>query len=653
MQIWRDNMKNRLKKVLCMLLVISASVAGFLPRVEGDVSEEKYTFSYYTDSLNQKYCLVTSNNELVSIFTVKRNVTLKDVVIPDGITKLQGDCFAASAENVFIPASVSEMDMSVAYLNQADSFTVDENNQDFCSVDGVLYTKDKKKVVVCPRKSSDDIIVFDEGAESVNEMWDIYPSDANYIIISQNMKNIPCTLNFKAVYIDAVGDGWGSIESMINFNKNYVVVGRHKFCKEEPQIVYLPADCQYRELFDKSELCLVVDGKNYIDRHAKLAYRMACGIEEQQIDLSVYKETGERAVLFDENKNGTVDMQDVKVVLDKAEGRTVTDEEWTKFCDENAGDRDVIDKSIAIKAVGLKNAYANGEQIKLTARIINKSSRKLKIKAATASFGKAGTISAKLEYYDGTVVRDNYYNSVVNDATYEGYLDVNEYAQKYYVYDTKEAASGEYFLKVSFTYWDENDEIHTVSSDYYSIVIGGAGETEYDIDEITGGAVFLSDKAGEIREYTNELSGYKLELPIKLYEYPGAKYYTSAIYENYGFSMLVSGAFVPSKVYTDENGKVWGYVSDVNLPNGAAWYCISDINSDINKENNNLKGDANLDKEVNLADAKIVLQAALGVTKLSGQEQINADVNDDGKVDLKDAKIVLKTSLGIKKIQQR
>lgn len=640
-------MKSKLKKALCISLVITASAVGFLPRVDGDVSvsegEGKYDVSeWYTDSLNQKYRVVTENNELVSINPLDGNAILKEAVIPEGITKLCGDCLGVYAETIFIPASVTDMDLSVEYLNHAESFVVDENNPKYCSVDGVVYTKDKKQVLIYPKRK-DGIIQFDETAQKVNEFWDLYPPNAEYIMISQNMKDVPDICHFRGVYIDAADDGRDSIEMILNHYTQKIDDGIGiEFGETNPQIIYFPTDCQYKGLFDEKNFCLVVDGENYNERHAKFAYRMACGVEEEQPDLSVYKETGEEAVLFDENKNGTVDMEDVRAILDKAQGRTVTDEEWEKFCEENASDGDVVDRLISIEAVGLKDGYRDGEQVKFTARIINNSSRNLKIESPTSSFGKAGTISVQL---DGTVLKNNNSDTNANDNMYEGYLGVNEYIQLDYLCDMSDSVitNGDcHYISITFTYKDENNESRAVSKSF-EIQSGVTDGTEYEVTEISGSAAFLSDNAGKIKEYTNELSGYAVELPIQLYEYPGAKYYTSAINENYGYSMLKSGEFVPSKVYTDENGKVWGYVSNTNLPNGTAWYCISSLS----KQSNNLKGDVNLDTKVNLLDAKLVLRAAIGATSLSGQAQINADMNEDGKVNLKDAKAVLKKALGI------
>lgn len=58
-------------------------------------------------------------------------------------------------------------------------------------------------------------------------------------------------------------------------------------------------------------------------------------------------------------------------------------------------------------------------------------------------------------------------------------------------------------------------------------------------------------------------------------------------------------------------------------------------------------GDANGDSKVDLADAQLVLKAALKISTMSTQSMSEIDVNDDSKVDLKDAQSVLKVALKI------
>ena len=63
--------------------------------------------------------------------------------------------------------------------------------------------------------------------------------------------------------------------------------------------------------------------------------------------------------------------------------------------------------------------------------------------------------------------------------------------------------------------------------------------------------------------------------------------------------------------------------------------------------NNIVKGDADLDGKLGLNDAKVALQAALGIVTLDEEALKNADIDGDGKVSLTDVGEILKAALGI------
>lgn len=59
-----------------------------------------------------------------------------------------------------------------------------------------------------------------------------------------------------------------------------------------------------------------------------------------------------------------------------------------------------------------------------------------------------------------------------------------------------------------------------------------------------------------------------------------------------------------------------------------------------------IKGDVNGDKKVTTSDAKAVLKAVAGQTKLTDKQKKAADINGDGKVTTADAKAILKKVAG-------
>lgn len=79
--------------------------------------------------------------------------SLKNVYIPDCLSGLGDKSFSGctSLECIYIPASVKS-DRSLTFYNctSLTSINVSPDNESFCSVNGVLFSKDKKTLICCP-----------------------------------------------------------------------------------------------------------------------------------------------------------------------------------------------------------------------------------------------------------------------------------------------------------------------------------------------------------------------------------------------------------------------------------------------------------------------------------------------------------------------
>jgi len=86
-------------------------------------------------------------------------VGLKSVVIPDSVTKIGFAAFdgCIGLTSVEIPSSVTEIgDQAFAGCTRLKSFQVDPNNDSYCAIDGVLFSKDKKQLVAYPCAKSNE-----------------------------------------------------------------------------------------------------------------------------------------------------------------------------------------------------------------------------------------------------------------------------------------------------------------------------------------------------------------------------------------------------------------------------------------------------------------------------------------------------------------
>lgn len=88
------------------------------------------------------------------VYMDTRNITA--IVVEDGITYMGANVLGDGNPSIIsIPASVTDLSILNLRSNQLLEFKVDENNQCFCSVDGVLFTKDMSELICYPCAKQD------------------------------------------------------------------------------------------------------------------------------------------------------------------------------------------------------------------------------------------------------------------------------------------------------------------------------------------------------------------------------------------------------------------------------------------------------------------------------------------------------------------
>ena len=93
------------------------------------------------------------------------NVTsLNSIKISDGISSIGAHAFSycSSLKKVEFPASLTDIEGELFYgCNNLESIFVDFDNTKFLSVNGVLYTKDHKKIIAYPNANGNDYKIID------------------------------------------------------------------------------------------------------------------------------------------------------------------------------------------------------------------------------------------------------------------------------------------------------------------------------------------------------------------------------------------------------------------------------------------------------------------------------------------------------------
>ncbi|MDE6384311.1 MAG: leucine-rich repeat protein [Paramuribaculum sp.] len=118
-----------------------------------------------------------------SVTTISTNgfngcTELTSITIPDGVTAIGGNAFylCTSIKSIHIPAAVTHTATSPNFFGRCSSLeeiTVDPENKEYCSVDGVLYSKDMTTLVQYPVARQGDVIL----PESVTSLSDFSFSD--------------------------------------------------------------------------------------------------------------------------------------------------------------------------------------------------------------------------------------------------------------------------------------------------------------------------------------------------------------------------------------------------------------------------------------------------------------------------------------------
>lgn len=140
---------------------------------------------------------------------------IETITIPDGIINIENEAFGycESLRSITIPASVSNI-LYTAFTccDALTAFVVDENNLNYTSIDGVLYTKDEKTLVQYPNSRTNDGGVYNiPYGTSTLENWAFYyntsletvvipetVSDVGFAFMSSRIKhvNIPEGIKF-------------------------------------------------------------------------------------------------------------------------------------------------------------------------------------------------------------------------------------------------------------------------------------------------------------------------------------------------------------------------------------------------------------------------------------------------------------------------
>ena len=169
--------------------------------VDHHTDVDKTTYNKYLELL----CYPSAKSE--KSYTVNDKVTaiagnafsncfyLEKINLGNGVRKLGVAAFknCMSIQSITIPKNVQKIGYNVAYFcDKLAAYHVDEQNENYCDIDGVLYTKDKSKLVIYPKakKLTDQIYTVDPACKEIEGMAFDYAAGLKEIKLPDGLTTI-------------------------------------------------------------------------------------------------------------------------------------------------------------------------------------------------------------------------------------------------------------------------------------------------------------------------------------------------------------------------------------------------------------------------------------------------------------------------------
>ena len=185
--------------------------------------------AYYVDESNPNYMSndkVIYSKDQTELFAYPDNYKQEQFYVPYGIKRIWINAFSnAKINTLFIPETVEDMNYCIKGENGKYSFfssyyinyVVDENNNNFSSVDGVLFNKDKKVLLCYPPCKIYDKYNIPDGVETINlSAFSIVDNDKlKEIRLPKSIVNINCQSRLfynLTFYYAGTEDEWENVE---------------------------------------------------------------------------------------------------------------------------------------------------------------------------------------------------------------------------------------------------------------------------------------------------------------------------------------------------------------------------------------------------------------------------------------------------------
>ena len=184
-----DYAMKRIRRIKAALTAVA--VSAMLPLSANAVSNTEIVWDkqeYNSITVDGIEYVYDSNNSVVSSYASK--CTEKEINIPDSIGGIPVTSFYMwnnnNVETLNIPKTINRLEIEHCYSIR--EYNVDKENDNYKAVDGVLYDKDMRTLILYPSAKSDETFRIPDGIENVGT--DITNNDMDAFDSCDNLKNL-------------------------------------------------------------------------------------------------------------------------------------------------------------------------------------------------------------------------------------------------------------------------------------------------------------------------------------------------------------------------------------------------------------------------------------------------------------------------------
>lgn len=116
----------------------------------------------FKDCIGLTSISIPENIVSIGVSAFEGCINLKNIKITENINQISGSCFknCKSLTSFYIPSSITKIGEGVfSGCTQLEKFEVANNNNIYCAEGGVLYSKDKKKLLAYPNAKEKDYVI--------------------------------------------------------------------------------------------------------------------------------------------------------------------------------------------------------------------------------------------------------------------------------------------------------------------------------------------------------------------------------------------------------------------------------------------------------------------------------------------------------------